>query len=95
MRVSVKGDRFRQGLTIEEGLEARRSVEQLRELGWELPAALDDQRQVMAFEFEAGDEMQYWIGLENLYAITRYNRSVMYAMVVHQLADLLREAKQQ
>lgn len=95
VRVSVEGDRFRQGLTIEEGLEARRSVEQLRELGWQLPASLDDQRKVMTFEFDAGDEMQYWVGLDNLYAITRYNRSVMYAMVVHQLADLLREAKQQ
>ena len=34
-----------------------------------------------------------WMGLKNFYAITRYNRSVMYAMAVHQLSDMLVQAR--
>lgn len=92
----VSGERIAEGLTLnmEKGLNARISIEDLTALGWEPQGELDAEEQVMAFEFDAGDSMQYWIGRNNLYAITRYNHSVMYAMVVHQLADLIREARQ-
>lgn len=94
VQATVKGADYRKGLTIP-NLEARHSVAQLREWGWELPTSLPEDARVMAFEFDAGEHMQYWVGLDNLYVITRYNRSVMYAMVVNQLAELLREARQQ
>jgi membrane-bound lytic murein transglycosylase B len=35
---------------------------------------------------------EYWIGFDNFYVITRYNRSSFYAMSVFLLADALREA---
>ncbi len=89
----VTGDRFKEGLTMPGSLEGRRTVGELKKLGWTPEVELDDELEVMTYEFDAGDTMEYWIGLDNLYAITRYNRSVMYAMVVHQLADLLREAR--
>ena len=93
--VKVSGERFAEGLTLpmEKGLNARISVAELIDLGWEPELELDGAEQVMAFDFDAGDSTQYWIGRNNLYAITRYNHSVMYAMVVHQLADLIREAR--
>ena len=92
--ISVKvGDRVKEGVTETQGLEARRTVAELKSLGWTPESPLPDEQEVMAFEFDNGERMQYWVGLNNLYVITRYNRSVMYAMVVHQLADLLREAR--
>ncbi|GAB3265400.1 lytic murein transglycosylase [Chitinimonas naiadis] len=35
---------------------------------------------------------RYWLGLGNFYAITRYNRSTLYAMAVHELAQRIRAA---
>jgi len=89
---SVKGDNFAEGMTLEQGLEARRTVGELQKLGWQPQRDLVSEREVMAYEFDAGAQKEYWIGLDNLYVITRYNRSVMYAMVVHQLSELVKEA---
>ncbi len=46
-----------------------------------LPAAL--------FELEGAEHPEYWVGFHNAYVITRYNRSVMYALAVYQLAEAL------
>ena len=37
---------------------------------------------------------EYWIGFDNFYVITRYNRSSFYAMSVFQLAEALRQARE-
>jgi membrane-bound lytic murein transglycosylase B len=52
----------------------------------ERPAALID--------LVTPDEVtEYWVGFENFYVITRYNRSSFYAMSVFQLAEAVREAR--
>jgi membrane-bound lytic murein transglycosylase B len=40
---------------------------------------------LVTLEGKAGPE--YWIGFHNFFVITRYNRSVMYALAVHQLGQ--------
>ena len=90
-RAQVQGERVEEGLNP--GLDPLHNVGQLRELGWQPAEALDDALPVTAFRFEgeAGDE--YWLGLPNFFVITRYNRSTMYAMAVHQLAGELSRAR--
>jgi len=43
---------------------------------------------VLNFDGAAGRE--HWLGYRNFYVITRYNRSPMYALAVHQLAQAIR-----
>ena len=43
---------------------------------------------VVGLDGDAGRE--YWIGYRNYFVITRYNRSPMYALAVHQLAQAIR-----
>ncbi|MDR1424163.1 MAG: lytic murein transglycosylase B [Azoarcus sp.] len=48
----------------------------------------------LLIDLETPDEAtQYWLGYRNFYAITRYNHSYFYAMAVFQLAQALREGR--
>ena len=76
-----------QGLS--DNLDPKITVQQLQKLGWKPRASLDKKTNVTAFRLEAEQGAEYWIGLANFHAITRYNRSVMYAMAVNELAELL------
>ena len=44
----------------------------------------------MMLDTDAGPE--YWLGLHNFYVITRYNRSLLYAMAVNDLAEAIGNA---
>ncbi len=92
-RAEVAGNRFAEGLT--QGLEPVKSVGDLRQLGWTPQDAVEDSYAVTAFRLEGARGDEFWMGLPNFYVITRYNRSVMYALAVHQLSEelvLAREA---
>jgi membrane-bound lytic murein transglycosylase B len=47
----------------------------------------DEAAGLWLLEGEAGDE--HWVGFHNLYVITRYNRSVMYALATWQLGNAI------
>jgi len=45
----------------------------------------DEKSQLLTLEGDDGEE--HWVGFHNFFVITRYNRSVMYALAVHQLGQ--------
>lgn len=51
----------------------------------ELPAAAP----ASLWQLQGKDDTEYWVGFENLYVITRYNRSIMYALAAWQLGEAI------
>jgi membrane-bound lytic murein transglycosylase B len=37
--------------------------------------------------YEGDDGAEYWVGFHNFFVITKYNRSVMYALAAYQLGQ--------
>ena len=53
---------------------------------------LDISQKAMIVELVQEDKTDYWLGLNNFYVITRYNRSPLYAMAVYQFSQQLKDA---
>ncbi|MDO9371086.1 MAG: lytic murein transglycosylase B [Gammaproteobacteria bacterium] len=97
-RARVSGEKF--NLLIDEGLKPELSLDQLQHYGISLdeaeppPASRAGAARGALIALEGDDGTEYWVGMQNFYAITRYNNSAMYAMAVYQLSQEIRAQKQ-
>jgi membrane-bound lytic murein transglycosylase B len=78
--------------SLSEGLKLDRTVAGLRDAGVAVEGGPADAR-TMLFELEGEGGPEYWVGFNNFYVITRYNRSNMYAMAVYQLGQAVSERR--
>lgn len=67
-------------------LEAKYSLAELGEKGYRPAVAQGHDLAATLVTLEGSQGTEHWLGFRNFYAITRYNRSPMYAMAVHQLS---------
>jgi membrane-bound lytic murein transglycosylase B len=86
----VDGEEFR-GL-LGRGFDSMRSMAELQQLGVTAPNAPAAEKQAQLLSLETRGGPQYWLGFNNFYVITRYNRSIYYAMAVYQLSREIRHA---
>ena len=87
---AVAGAQDPSGLA-QQGLSANLTVGALWDAGIGLagPAPRDRDAPAGLFVLEHEEGPRYWAGFHNLYVITRYNRSLMYALAVHQLGEAI------
>ena len=72
------------------GLKPSLTLEELNASGVEPAGVLNAVDAPLALiELEGEDGRELWIGFNNFYVITRYNRSPLYAMAVHDLAQAI------
>ena len=72
--------------------ELRQQWAELVAAGIELATPLAPDTPVKLLALEQADGPEYWVARHNFYVITRYNRSPLYAMAVHQLSQAIQEA---
>ena len=79
---------------VDPELKPTRTAGDLRGLGIAVPAEVSNDEPASLHRFEAADGVEYWVGLGDFYAITRYNHSRMYALAVFELAEAIRERRE-
>jgi membrane-bound lytic murein transglycosylase B len=74
-------------LPLNEGLELQSTVGALTAANVYFPAELEATAPAGLWQLQGKDGDEYWVGFQNLYVITRYNRSVMYALAAWELGE--------
>ncbi len=76
----------------ESGLSPPASAGALRAAGVLFDGDVADDTPAGLLRMQGAKGPEYWVALPNFYVITRYNRSYMYALVVHQLGQAITSA---
>lgn len=72
-------------------LDPDRKLKDLLSWGFAPPGDLDPEQAATLLKLEGAEGTEYFAIFPNFRAITRYNRSPLYAMAVHQLAEALEQ----
>lgn len=68
-------------------LKASDTVESLSRKGVLFATELRADSKAQLLTYEGGDGTEHWVGFHNFFVITKYNRSVMYALAAYQLGQ--------
>ena len=78
---------------IAEGIKPVRRPAEMIDFGVAAPADAPDAPAALIDLVTPNQPMEYWLGYQNFYVITRYNRSSFYAMSVFEFAQTLKERR--
>ena len=88
VRAQVSGEHYE--AYVDSGLRLDHVVAQWKWLGVVPIEDIPSSERAMLFSLRTRAGPQYWLGLNNFYVITRYNRSAYYAMAVNDLGREIR-----
>ncbi len=69
------------------------SIDSLSKHGIKPQKALDNQHQVALVEYDTADGHEYWLGLKNFIAISRYNKHKHYVLAVYELSEKIKQER--
>ncbi len=92
-KAKVRGDKYLSLLDKE--MKPNINASMLNNIGITPVGGDIKEKKVSFFKLDQEQGPEYWIGLNNFYVITRYNRSPLYAMAVFQLSQEIRHAYEQ
>lgn len=78
-------------VTEKEDLRPKLTLADLQKQGVKVNAKISPDHTARVIPLEGKTDMEHWVGLHNFYVITTYNRSVLYAMSVHQLSEMIQQ----
>ena len=90
--VAVEADGAETQDLLRAGIKPRFRVSDLLQRGLRPAEAVDHDAFAALIRADTEEGPAYWMAFKNFYVITRYNRSVNYALAVHELAGTLRSA---
>jgi membrane-bound lytic murein transglycosylase B len=91
MRANVTGNRYES--VIAKGLKPETTIKELGTEGITPSNPLPDDTLAALLSLDQENGPEYWLGMNNFYVITRYNRSPLYSMAVYQLSEEIRLAR--
>lgn len=72
----------------------KHSIAHYKEKGIQGNTSLEDDKTAILLILKQKDGMDYWLGYNNFYVISRYNHSTLYSMAVYQLSQEIKQAYQ-
>lgn len=90
-RARVTGSDYKELLA--RGLKPHTPLADMQTRGVATGDALPPEALAALVELQTETGAEYWVGLNNFYVITRYNRSPLYAMAVYQLSEEIRRQR--
>jgi membrane-bound lytic murein transglycosylase B len=90
-RAHVTGNAYK--ALLDKGLKPHMPASDLAKYGVSTDSPIAADTQVALIELDGADGLEQWVVFNNFYVITRYNRSPLYAMAVHQLSNEIAAAR--
>ncbi|HEY9198348.1 MAG TPA: lytic murein transglycosylase B [Gammaproteobacteria bacterium] len=90
-RARVSGSAYK--ALLEKGLKPHMPAGELARHGVSTDTPIAADTPVALVELDGADGLEQWVVFNNFYVITRYNRSPLYAMAVHQLSNEIAAAR--
>jgi membrane-bound lytic murein transglycosylase B len=79
---------------VSQTVELKQTLAELAALGVKPDGTATPESPAVLLTYEQPQNNEYWLGFQNFYVITRYNRSPKYALAVFQLAEEIRRVRE-